>query len=192
MTFPWQHFLESLLQNTFLSYLFCWRFYVVLFHLSNLENKDTLTFYPTIERVLRKKGSNFSIICTTQRMRYYSRNFNWFKENGILPNTTNIVRQSTFLRLDFPNLKVEDTGIYKCNVTDDPNLEYKRFQMIVFGKCFHISWWIFVTMVISSIVKASSCTARKIKFSIDDFFSKCDQIFRKLWIWSHWLKKFWM
>lgn len=139
-----------------LSYVFCWRFYVLFFYLSNLESRDTLTFYPTIERVQRKKGSNFSIICTTQRMRYYSRNFNWFKENDILPNTTNIVRHSTFLRLDFPSLKVEDTGIYKCNVTDDPNLEYKRFQMIVFGKCFHISWWIFVTMVIFGIVNASS------------------------------------
>ena len=27
------------------------------------------------------------------------------------------------------------------------------------------------------------------KFSIKDFFSKCDQIRRKLWIWSHSLKK---
>ena len=27
------------------------------------------------------------------------------------------------------------------------------------------------------------------KFSINDFFSKCDQIRRKLWIWSHLLKK---
>ena len=27
------------------------------------------------------------------------------------------------------------------------------------------------------------------KFSIKDFFSKCDQIRRKLWIWSHLLKK---
>ena len=32
-------------------------------------------------------------------------------------------------------------------------------------------------------------TAQKIKFSIKDFFSKCDQILRKLWIWSHLLKK---
>ena len=32
-------------------------------------------------------------------------------------------------------------------------------------------------------------TAQKIKFSIKDFFSKCDQIRRKLWIWSHLLKK---
>ena len=28
------------------------------------------------------------------------------------------------------------------------------------------------------------------KFSIEDFFSKCDQIRRKLRIWSHLLKKF--
>ena len=27
------------------------------------------------------------------------------------------------------------------------------------------------------------------KFFINDFFSKCDQIHRKLWIWSHLLKK---
>ena len=32
-------------------------------------------------------------------------------------------------------------------------------------------------------------TARKMKFSIKDFFSKCDQIRRKLRIWSHLLKK---
>ena len=34
-----------------------------------------------------------------------------------------------------------------------------------------------------------SCTALKIKFFIKDFFSKCDQIWRKLRIWSHLLKK---
>ena len=32
-------------------------------------------------------------------------------------------------------------------------------------------------------------TAQKIKFSIKDFFRKCDQIRRKLRIWSHFLKK---
>ena len=32
-------------------------------------------------------------------------------------------------------------------------------------------------------------TAQKMKFSITDFFSKCDQIHRKLQIWSHLLKK---
>ena len=32
-------------------------------------------------------------------------------------------------------------------------------------------------------------TAQKMKFTIKDFFSKCDQIRRKLRIWSHLLKK---
>ena len=32
-------------------------------------------------------------------------------------------------------------------------------------------------------------TAQKMKFSIKDFFSKCDQIRMKLRIWSHLLKK---
>ena len=30
------------------------------------------------------------------------------------------------------------------------------------------------------------------KFSIKDFSCKCDQIHRKMWIWSHLLKKFFM
>ena len=33
-------------------------------------------------------------------------------------------------------------------------------------------------------------TAQKMKFSIKDFFTKCDQVRRKLQIWSHLLKKF--
>ena len=32
--------------------------------------------------------------------------------------------------------------------------------------------------------------AQKMKFSVKDFFSKCDQIRSFLWIWSHSLKKF--
>ena len=35
-------------------------------------------------------------------------------------------------------------------------------------------------------------TAQKMKFSIKDFFSKCDQIRSFLWIWSHLLKKSFM
>ena len=99
-----------------------------------LEDNDQLKFFPAVEEIERKQGSNFSIICTTEGMRYYSSNFHWFKQNGVLPNTTNIVRHSTFLRLDLSLLKIEDTGIYKCNVTDDTNLQEKRFQLIVFGK----------------------------------------------------------
>ena len=99
-----------------------------------LDDKDPLKLYPVVERVVRKKGSNFSIMCTTEHMRYYSKNFNWFKENGILPNTTTVIKHPTFLRLNFAALKVEDTGIYKCNTTDVTNLEETSFKLIVFGK----------------------------------------------------------
>ena len=37
--------------------------------------------------------------------------------------------------------------------------------------------------------EGSYCTTQKMKFSIKDFFSKRDQICRKLRIWSHLLKK---
>ena len=38
--------------------------------------------------------------------------------------------------------------------------------------------------------RSNTFTTQKITFSIKDFFSKCDQIRRKLRIWSHLLKKF--
>ena len=37
--------------------------------------------------------------------------------------------------------------------------------------------------------QTSRITAQKIKFSIKDFFSKCEKIFSFLRIWSHLLKK---
>ena len=37
-------------------------------------------------------------------------------------------------------------------------------------------------------VKGETFTTQKMKFSIKDFFSKYDQICRKLWIWLHLLK----
>ena len=41
----------------------------------------------------------------------------------------------------------------------------------------------------SSKLWATNITAPKMKFSIKHFFSKCEQIRRKLQIWSHLLKK---
>ena len=60
-----------------------------------------------------------------------SRKFSWFKHSNVLPNTTGIVRHSTFLRLNFPSLREEDSGMYKCNITDDKNIWDKSFQPIV-------------------------------------------------------------
>ena len=48
---------------------------------------------------------------------------------------------------------------------------------------------IFYLQYIAFIVRL---TAQKMKFSIKDFSSKCDQIRRKLRIWSHLLEKFLM
>ena len=50
----------------------------------------------------------------------------------------------------------------------------------------------FLTIILQIRVGLSTprpSTAQKMKFSIKDFFSKCDQIRRKLRIWSHLLKK---
>ena len=47
----------------------------------------------------------------------------------------------------------------------------------------------FKTLVEKELSKKASSTAQKIKFSIKDFLSKCEQIRSFLRIWSHLLKK---
>ena len=42
-------------------------------------------------------------------MRSYSNKFNRFKGNSVLSNTTGVVRRSTFIKLEFVSLKVEDS-----------------------------------------------------------------------------------
>ena len=39
------------------------------------------------------------------------------------------------------------------------------------------------------VLRERNFTAQKMKFSIKDFFSKCDHIHKKVRIWSHLLKK---
>ena len=53
-------------------------------------------------------------------------------------------------------------------------------------------WGVIFTHVMIQLSLIIKFTAQKIKFFIKDFFSKCDQIRRKLWIWSHLLNKFLM
>ena len=45
------------------------------------------------------------------------------------------------------------------------------------------------TITITGGPEDAALTAKKMKFPIKDFFSKCDQIRRNLRIWSHLLKK---
>lgn len=78
----------------------------------------------------RKEDTELSVTCTTEFMSN-SRKFSWSKHNNVLPNTTGIVRNSTFLRLNFPSLKEEESGMYKCNIMDDKNIWDKSFQLIV-------------------------------------------------------------
>ena len=63
---------------------------------------------------------------------------------------------------------------------------------IVKTEFFHIVWKCFATYgpvyFNFPAFKHNPCTAQKIKFFIEDFFSKCDQIRRKLRIWLHLLK----
>ena len=57
---------------------------------------------------------------------------------------------------------------------------------------FTLLWFVVaVVVVIFAVVVISleQITAQKMKFSIKKFLSKCDQISRKLWFWSHLLKK---
>ena len=100
-----------------------------------LDQPDYLKLYPSVKLLERKEGAELSVTCTTELMRN-SRKFSWFKHNNVLPNTTDIVRHSTFLKLEFPSLKEEHSGKYKCNITDDENIREKSFQLIVFGKQF--------------------------------------------------------
>ena len=48
---------------------------------------------------------------------------------------------------------------------------------------------IFLTNIRTKRFQKVNHTAQKMKFSIKDLFSKCDQIRRKLPVWSHLLKK---
>ena len=107
---------------------------------SYLDNTDSLNLQPEVEVVEKKKGGAFSIACSTKQTRYYSSNINWFKDNNALPTTVSVIRDLDLLRLNFASLKEEDTGTYKCNITDDQKIEEVKFKLIVLGKLtqFHL------------------------------------------------------
>ena len=94
--------------------------------------------------------------------------------------------------------------LLKVNVCDCYIKKYQKFilsNMVVFPKVFPNFFSLFranspitqkpvcwFSQQINWIVSVWHCT-RKIKFSITDFFSKCDQTCRELRIWSYLLKK---
>ena len=105
-----------------------------------LDVPTSLKLYPEVEWIKKKKGGKLSVICTTENMRYYSSSFNWFKGNSGLPNTTDLVRHSSFLTLNFKSLRLEDSGKYSCNITDDETIQGKGFQLTVFGRWSFFIW----------------------------------------------------
>ena len=52
-----------------------------------------------------------------------------------------------------------------------------------------LSLWVQFCYISNSAESTTISPAQKMKFSIKDYLSKCDKIFRKLRIWSHLLKK---
>ena len=68
----------------------------------------------------------------------------------------------------------------------DIGLRHERVKDEILAKA--LTFWLF-DFLTNYIVRTCFYTAQKMKFSIKDFFFKCDQIRRKLRIWSHLLKK---
>ena len=66
---------------------------------------------------------------------------------------------------------------------------YNYFHNISFSPSLLYSDLIFTSKVLILCKKGLLDTAQKMKFTIKDFFSKCDQIRKKLRIWSRLLKK---
>ena len=72
--------------------------------------------------------------------------------------------------------------------------KYWNKEKDLFYHCFWFVTWLenFFNLIFAMWIKIRShvgATALKMKFSIKDFVSKCDQIRRKLLIWPHLLKK---
>ena len=75
----------------------------------------------------------------------------------------------------------------------------KTIKNVVINLIFHVSvifntnqWETTLCKLYCELKQTATITAEKMKFSVKDFFSKCDQIRRKLRIWSHLLEKSFM
>ena len=62
-----------------------------------------------------------------------------------------------------------------------------HIRNLLYGKVFYLQSYVFIIFSVWFLLKIH-CT-QKMKFFIQDFFSKCDQIRSLLRIWSHLLKK---
>ena len=68
------------------------------------------------------------------------------------------------------------------------NVPFLMYWMLPSGSIIYLASVILPPKYLAKLI-STAYIAQKLKFSIQDFFSKCDQICCKLRIWSHLLKK---
>ena len=75
---------------------------------------------------------------------------------------------------------------YYVKITTNPQSWYQYILKPLYSKFLpDVSWLKRIVVMLQTVAS----TAQKMKFSIKDFFNKCDQIRSFLQIWSHFLKK---
>ena len=83
-----------------------------------------------------------------------------------------------------PKSKIQVFSTGDIQVRQNPHRGLFYAMLVTMSKgCVKFDWHIHLNL---------SHTTQKMKLSIKDFFSNCDLIRRKLWIWSHLLKKSFM
>ena len=93
-----------------------------------------------------------------------------------------MVRDTSFKNVCFHNTRSMRLGFFEF---------LKQVELTFTGERTNVSknWLEIELLVVILKFSIRINTAQKMKFSIKDFFSKCDQIRRKIRIWSHLLKK---
>ena len=90
---------------------------------------------PATKTSYQRKGAAFSMICTIDKLGYPEGKLNWFKEDCVENRTTEVIRRGNFLlALNFQNLTGDDTGTYRCQITNDMGSQESRFTLFVLGK----------------------------------------------------------
>ena len=107
----------------------------------------------------------------------------WTKHIAIWPyNILNTSKACVDVSAKFPKNTSENVVLI--------NLTRYGFSTQWFSQIVFCSWGYFHPFVSSPVFKRrKTYTAQNVKLCVKDFFSKCDQIRRKLQIWSHLLKK---
>ena len=107
----------------------------------------------------------------------------WTKHIAIWPyNILNTSKACVDVSAKFPKNTSENVVLI--------NLTHYGFSTQWFSQIVFCSWEYFHPFVSSPVFKrCKTYTVQNVKLCVKDFFSKCDQIRKKLQIWSHLLKK---